>query len=179
MTSIHEQQSQPDFAISQAPIAEVLSEIACFDDYTAMWGVTPTEGGHILHENKETPFYVVHTDRRKTGGVLVGTDITVFDIEHGQAVGYGTVSSYRPGASNGLPYVGYTETLGGNEKEGWGTRRLRLMNALSRNYFNLPLYSSLESDGTNKLASPLWERLTQAGEAEEVTIHGRQGWRFL
>jgi len=59
------------------------------------------------------------------------------------------------------PFVGYTFTNENFEKQGYGTRRLKTMNALSLRMFGFPLHSDTL---IGEKAERIWQRLTEKGE---------------
>lgn len=71
------------------------------------------------------------------------------------------------------PFVGFTRTRRGYRELGLGMRRLHVMNAVTNNLFNLPLYSDTS---VAPKAQRLWHRLVEQGVAEEY-MEG-QGRRF-
>jgi hypothetical protein len=74
------------------------------------------------------------------------------------------------------PFVGYTNTEEEYRRKGFGIQRLRVMNALTYMFFNLPL----NSDNTIwPSAKRCWERLAEVKEAEKyvniITIAQENG----
>jgi hypothetical protein len=93
----------------------------------------------------------------------------------GQNTGYGEIrlnTSNQRNYYKDKPFVGYSYTEPDFTRKGLGTRRLRMMNALSQALHGLPLHSDTLLD-ENGAAKRVWERLVENGEAK----HYKQGTR--
>jgi len=74
------------------------------------------------------------------------------------------------------PFVGYTETLEKYRKKGLGTRRLKIMNALSQSLYGLPLHSDVSLIGE---AEAVWKGLVRGGVADKLEEIGKNRYFFL
>ncbi len=106
----------------------------------------------------------------KTYGATGDTEELTYlaDVDdHGELAGYGEI---RLNISNNDPYfkdkpsVGFTRTEAERQKRGFGERRIRLMNALTRMLYDLPLHSDTLMTPE---AKRLWEKLAGNGEARK------------
>jgi hypothetical protein len=88
--------------------------------------------------------------------------------EQGEVYGYGEVryntTSQDPYFKD-KPFVGFTETEENHRKQGFGMRRLIIMNTLAQKFFGHPLHSDAAINQAK--AKPLWERLVEQGLAYE------------
>lgn len=75
-----------------------------------------------------------------------------------------------------IPVVGYTYTSKKFREKGYGTRRLHVMDTISRFIYEEPLYSSC----TPRLAQKsIWERLVEREFAEIHEFRGIQRYKFI
>ena len=74
------------------------------------------------------------------------------------------------------PFIGFTRTLDGFEKEGLGERRLKIANAYSLYNYGFPLNSDTV---IQEAAKRVWERLVEKGEAEKYTEGSKERFRFI
>lgn len=98
--------------------------------------------------------------------------------ENDAAIGYSEIRmnvSNPDGYFKDKPFVGFTRTFEGKQQRGFGDRRLRLMNALTRMLYDLPIHSdTLLSPEAQKL----WEKMEKRGEAVRYKEKGKHD-RFM
>lgn len=74
------------------------------------------------------------------------------------------------------PFVGYTTTEEGFRNKGLGSRRLFIMNALSKMLYGFPLHSDTL---ISEEAKRLWERLVEQGKAIKYKEGERGRYKFV
>jgi hypothetical protein len=109
-------------------------------------------------------------------------ELTYFIDTLGEDIaGEGTLLKGVDGSINasGNPVPGWSDNAFDHKQQGLGERRLALMNAFSRTFYQLPLRSSPEINGK---ARRLWAQLAQDGRAvmlDEKDNYGFPRYEFL
>ena len=120
----------------------------------------------IHHSNGERTHIAQQTKTYATNGDTENLSYLCDMDRDNIIVGHGEIRFNISNTSNYFkdkPFVGYTQTLEGNEKKGLGTRRLYIMNALSQAVYQLPLNSdTLIGEDAEKL----WKSLVNLGVAK-------------
>jgi len=91
----------------------------------------------------------------------------VIDVRNGEPVGFGEVRWRLTGVTDYFkdkPFVGFTETRRPFRRKGLAERRLRIMNALARQKYGLPVHSDTVISAD---ARKLWEKLAGEGKARK------------
>ncbi len=130
------------------------------------------------HEGGRT-FITQQTKTYRTNGATKALTYFVDINEEGKVTGFGelrlSLTDPRDYFKN-KPFVGYTQTERAFQRKGLGTRRLRLMNAISNMLYSLPLHSdtllSKESGG-------VWERLVRKGKARKYKQGKEDRYSFI
>lgn len=117
----------------------------------------------IDHNNQERTY--IANEIRETQSNKIGSMGLIDVNQSDMPVGYGEVDFGRFSFLEGKFFVGYTETFPEFQKQGLGTRRLYVMNALCQAFYQSPLNSGF---GLGLGAERLWERLVEQGVAEVV-----------
>ncbi|HEY4964658.1 MAG TPA: hypothetical protein VIH90_08280 [Candidatus Saccharimonadales bacterium] len=114
---------------------------------------------------------------RGTPGITDFKSLRLVDLsESGEVMGYGVVTLWTGAPPNDemqtTPFVDITRTHDKFARQGLGRRRLLVMNAASRRFFNLPLSaSSVITDD----ALRLWQKL----EVDGLVIKSEDTYRFI
>lgn len=106
-------------------------------------------------------------------------NITVVDCDKaGGRIGEGSVRFYTntPYADRLHPYVFYTETVEDERGQGLGSRRLRVLNAMSEEAFYSPLFSSTLMNDASRAT---WGKVEAAGLAVQYRYMDLPRWHFL
>lgn len=110
------------------------------------------------------------------------TNLIVVDVDHsGDCVGIGIVTHIVGSLSPAFfdkPFVGFTETEIGAQRQGLGRQRLLIMNDLSEKHFGAPLNSDSYGD-TEPEARRIWLKLIREGRAEEYLEGYFPRYRFI
>lgn len=128
-------------------------------------------------ENCGLSFKVVHPD---SGITLVAehSDFEVFFLQDrnksDRYVGEGQIY-VECGSESEIPIVGYTYTSKWARQQGLGTRRLFIMNTVSRLAFDSPVSSSASPRPTQR---SIWEKLVEKEIAENYQWEGTPRYRF-
>ncbi len=93
---------------------------------------------------------------------------------YGEETGYGEIIKE---AKEEIPYVGYTMTKDEYRRQGFGKRRLLMMNGLSKMLFGLPLYSGISFGHPD--AKSLWEKLVAERKALKYKEDKKDRFRFI
>lgn len=139
------------------------------------------EGASRLEYDEKTTYRLDMVENQSEG--LQVTNILLLDeAENGNLVGYGVIAyltggSRHPNRQN-KPYVGDTETLAGYQRQGYGGRRLRLMNTIAQTTWNQPLESD-PGGVTDDEAALVWQKLVRTGEAEQLEAPDGPRWKFI
>lgn len=154
--------------------------VAYFDTRSLLYRRPPAEPVDfekyfvIRFDEQEVVYATLHTvDYQREVGMY--RNINLADYRGGTRIGHGEVcldvTSSDPYFIN-KPFVG--QTTSEKRREGYATRRLIIMNSLSRLVFGLPLYSG----GAGAAAQRRWEYLTALGFTEVSEEDDRRRWRF-
>lgn len=133
----------------------------------------------IPNNRRAITFAINHDDGSKTYGVddsLLERLYLHDEGSSGEYIGRGELD-HRIIEDEITPIVG--DTLTANHKhEGFGARRIKIMNALSQMLYKKPLTSGII---THKYENQVWERLVLEGKAEKLPpLPGKpQTYRFL
>jgi hypothetical protein len=104
---------------------------------------------------------------KEYGGAGKEESTYVVDVRNGEVAGYGEIRWHLENADEYFkdkPFVGYTKTMEGHRRQGLAERRLRLMNAVAREKYGLPIHSdTVIAEG----AKAMWEKLVKEGRARK------------
>lgn len=115
------------------------------------------QDGSISYVATQTKTYATNGDTEKL--VYIYDE----DAQHNE-IGYGEIRYNEMRKDNyfkNKPFVGFTTTGENYKKQGFGTRRLKTMNALSLRMFGLPIHSDTLIGEESKR---IWQRLLKNGE---------------
>ncbi len=168
---------EPITELPEAFIAEV-KPYAEYDDQSVFDYKKFQEVSRISHDDGSTTFVARYAiDQMLDGAPLNPQNIFLVDIDkNGETVGSGYVASNNHPLYKGKPFVGYTDTKSGFEKQGLGRRRLFVMNALSQMSYRLPLHSGLSPSAP---ATRIWDSLVTEGIAIKSPQGIQNGYVFL
>jgi len=114
---------------------------------------------------------------RGTPGITDFTSLRLVDLaKNKEVVGHGVVTLWTGAPEDDKfqtrPFVDFTRTYDKFKRQGLGRRRLLVMNAASRRFFNLPLYASKI---INDDALRLWQKLEDDG----LVVKSDDTYRFV
>jgi len=120
----------------------------------------------VKHDNGDRTYIVV---QRKTYDANNEEELIYFaEMREEKMIGSGELrynDSNKSEYFKGKPFVGSIHTEKNFRKRGLGTRRIKLMHAMSRMQYSLPLYS--DTLNTEELKN-LWENLVKKGKAKKI-----------
>lgn len=128
-------------------------------------------------DNCGLAFKVTHSDESKTL-IAEFPDFDIFFLEDQteKKVKAGGGRIYvQSGEESEITVVGNTETLEKFRRQGLGTRRLFVMNALSKARYDIPISSS---SNPSSFQRPIWERLVHEEYAETHVWEGTERFKF-
>ena len=133
----------------------------------------------VDHQEGGKTFLAQQTKTYSTHGATEALTYLVDIDSDGNIAGFGELRLNLSDSRNYFkdkPFVGYTQTERTFQRRGLGTRRLRLMNAISNMLYSLPLHSDTllgqESRG-------VWEKLVRAGLARKYKQGKHDRFSFI
>jgi len=133
----------------------------------------------IPSNRRALTFVITHADGGKTYGVKDSLMDRIYLHDRSDTdkyLGHGEID-YETFDGENKPTVGDSFTAVQDRKNGLGTRRLNMMDALSRMVYQTPLTSGVIIHDSEK---NLWEKLVENGKAERIPSgNGPQRYRFI
>jgi len=129
------------------------------------------EGFYVIENNDNTKVFVAHRLKEIKQDK---ESIYLFEMDDAHYFGYGELRNTL--SENLNPFVWTNMTFSNHCRNGFGLRRLYLMNALSKTFFVKPLRSG---DTLAKNAERLWKKLVEFGNAKEYVENNKKHYLFL
>jgi hypothetical protein len=128
----------------------------------------------IIHDNGDKTYLAKQTKVYEENDC--DSNIYSFDIRGSEALGYGRVlNNLTNKKMKNQPIVEYFRTFKSFHKQGLGTRRLFMLNALARAFYGAPLNSST----TFSTSKSLWEKLERDGKVKKVKWGNFDNYVFI
>jgi len=156
----------------------ILQETAAIDGFDDLESLGLNQLREFNQPNGDTTVFGTYT--RPTDGQVAERDTILFDIDSDDTVtGIGKIQyfdSFKGMESVvGVPFVGFTKTVGSLERQGLAERRLLTMDLIARRAYGKALHS-----GTYQVEAikPLWDKLVGRGLAVKQPSSSDFQYRF-